>query len=83
MNENIITTEQVVEATEGVTAVAESVNWGKAGKIAAIAATVVTVGALIGKGIEYFANKKKQKAEASEEDDQVEAEDNSVESDEE
>ena len=82
MNENIITTEQVVEATEGVTAVAESVNWGKAGKIAGIAAAVVTVGALIGKGIEYFTNKKKQNAEASEEDSQVEEVD-SVESDEE
>ena len=82
MNENIITTEQVVEATEGVTAVAESVNWGKAGKIAGIAAAVVTVGALIGKGIEYLINKKKQNAEASEEDSQVEEVD-SVESDEE
>lgn len=81
MNENIITTEQVVEATEGVAAVAESVNWSKAGKIAGGIGAGVGLIILIGKGIEWVLNKKKQDAEASE-DDQVE-EVESVESDEE
>lgn len=79
MNEN--TTTQVIEATEGVAAVAKSVNWRKIGKGAGIVGMGIALVTGIGAGIGYVVNKIKQNAEASE-DDQVEELD-SIESEEE